>query len=470
MLIEIACQAGEGKELVVNILCPTGTLVHAYNDRLPDVPNVTVETIHSGMHIRDNDKVVDYAPPSRLRKVDVFLLDEASQIDDDVACKFAQAIKELPQKVIIGIAHDFKQLQAVGGVQNAMRTICASCEPHNTFVLKTVHRTADPGLLAYLAVIRLVQPTRQFLYQYWKRRRWRGDLVSCVRRGLKIAETTGKPFKWFTVTNQGTNEVNRAGVAVWAETHRIEDLPHFVCKGERKLWKDGMGDMVIAPDLVIRLTRNMDKPRGFVNGACGYVQDVFPRENAFTLLLTTGVLLLVHPMTEKIDGVNYTFLPCTYGYATTIRRAQGSTEDSGCLYFDHCYPPDPGYGYVAASRFRTQLHLYLYGKIRRTDWIPVDVDQDDAQLTLESDIDSSDTETSESSSSSGSSSDDAMSGIINFSTRTNESSALNALQDSHDEDASDSSSDGAMSVTFELPALVGGAPSMSALSRFQDPA
>ena len=63
-----------------------------------------------------------------------------------------------------------------------------------------------------------------------------------------------------------------------------------------------------------------------------------------------------------------------------------------------------------------------------------------------------------------------MSGIINFSTRTNESSALNALQDFHDEDASDSSSDGAMSVTFELPALVGGAPSMSALSRFQDPA
>ena len=95
----------------------------------------------------------------------------------------------------------------------------------------------------------------------------------------------------------------------------------------------------------------------------------------------------------------------------------------------------------------------------------MDVDQDDAQLTLESDIDSSDTETSESSSSSGSSSDDAMSGIITFSTRTNESSA-----DCHDEDASDSSSDGAMSVTFELPALVGGAPSMSALSRFQDPA
>ena len=91
----------------------------------------------------------------------------------------------------------------------------------------------------------------------------------------------------------------------------------------------------------------------------------------------------------------------------------------------------------------------------------MDVDQDDAQLTLESDIDSSDTETSESSSSSGSSSDDAMSGIINFSTRTNEFS---------DEDASDSSSDGAMSVTFELPALVGGAPSMSALSRFQDTA
>ena len=39
--------------------------------------------------------------------------------------------------------------------------------------------------------------------------------------------------------------------------------------------------------------------------------------------------------------------------------------------FDHCYPPDCGYGYVAASRFRSADGIYLYGRIRRTDFLPV---------------------------------------------------------------------------------------------------
>ena len=38
---------------------------------------------------------------------------------------------------------------------------------------------------------------------------------------------------------------------------------------------------------------------------------------------------------------------------------------------DHRYPPDAGYGYVAASRFKSKAGVYLYGKVRRTDFIPV---------------------------------------------------------------------------------------------------
>ena len=45
--------------------------------------------------------------------------------------------------------------------------------------------------------------------------------------------------------------------------------------------------------------------------------------------------------------------------------------DLGALYFDHTYPPDCGYGYVAASRFRSAAGIYLYGRIRRTDFLPV---------------------------------------------------------------------------------------------------
>ena len=67
----------------------------------------------------------------------------------------------------------------------------------------------------------------------------------------------------------------------------------------------------------------------------------------------------------------HSLLPCTYGYATTIRKAQGATLDFLCLYFDAAMAPDPGYAYVGASRCRTAAGLYHFGRIRRSDWRPV---------------------------------------------------------------------------------------------------
>ena len=82
-------------------------------------------------------------------------------------------------------------------------------------------------------------------------------------------------------------------------------------------------------------------------------------------------------MTE--DG--HTFLPCCYGYATTIRRAQGASLTCGAVYFDqHKHAAHRGYGYVAVSRFRSQAGSYLYGKLRATDFLPVGPEQEDEQL------------------------------------------------------------------------------------------
>ena len=72
-------------------------------------------------------------------------------------------------------------------------------------------------------------------------------------------------------------------------------------------------------------------------------------------------------------------LPCAYGYATTIRRAQGSSLAAGALYFDHCYPPERGYAYVGVSRFRTKLGVFHFGPIRRSDWLPVGEEKDGEQ-------------------------------------------------------------------------------------------
>ena len=65
-------------------------------------------------------------------------------------------------------------------------------------------------------------------------------------------------------------------------------------------------------------------------------------------------------------------MPCWYGYATTIRRAQGASLSKGCIYFDQKYRvAGRGYGYVGVSRFRSRGGVYLYGHMRRTDFLPV---------------------------------------------------------------------------------------------------
>ena len=105
-----------------------------------------------------------------------------------------------------------------------------------------------------------------------------------------------------------------------------------------------------------------------LGAAAGTVEKVLARHTGI-VKLSTGGLVLIHPVSG--DGDANLFLPCVYGYATTIRRAQGATLTCGCLYFDHSYPPERGYGYVGVSRFKTRAGVYHYGRIRRTDWLPV---------------------------------------------------------------------------------------------------
>ena len=121
------------------------------------------------------------------------------------------------------------------------------------------------------------------------------------------------------------------------------------------------------PGVVVGLTRNLDKERGYVNGAVGVVKTILASlegaPTVFTVRLSTGVLVVVHPVWIKKNR----FLPCTYGYATTIRRVQGATNRHGCLWFDHSYPPARGYGYVGVSSLQFKSGISLFGKIRRTD-------------------------------------------------------------------------------------------------------
>ena len=73
-----------------------------------------------------------------------------------------------------------------------------------------------------------------------------------------------------------------------------------------------------------------------------------------------------------MEEVGQTFLPCCYRYVTTIRRAQGSSLDLGCLYFDQRrHHAGRGYRYVGVSRFSYRAGCFLDEKLRQTDFLPV---------------------------------------------------------------------------------------------------
>ncbi len=132
------------------------------------------------------------------------------------------------------------------------------------------------------------------------------------------------------------------------------------------------------PGIVLRLSRNFDKQRGFVNGALAVVCESLRGNAVFTArLVGTGNMVLVHPIEE--DGLR--FLPCCYGYATTIRRAQGADLYHGCIYMDQQKRVAArGYAYVAVSRFKTRAGCYLYGKMRCSDFLPVGPEQENEVL------------------------------------------------------------------------------------------
>ena len=164
-------------------------------------------------------------------------------------------------------------------------------------------------------------------------------------------------------THKGVQRVNLAALRCLKDPIDAEML---VGEGYPSDPSVSAGNLILRVGLRLRVSRNLDKPRGFVNGALGTIKSVLSRCVA-TVLLDTGKLVLVHPIREG----ELTFLPCSYGYATTIRKVQGASLDGVVLYFDHSHPPDRGYGYVGASRAKTKAGLYHYGRLRRSDWLPV---------------------------------------------------------------------------------------------------
>ena len=363
-IIQLAIRLAAGGAKVL-ILCPTGQLVTAYLQRLGEDEEdcIVVETIHSGFRIARDADLKTYAPPGRLRRYDAIIIDEASQIDDRIADIFLCGYRELPQKPLLAIGADYQQLREVGHTQgeSTMQRLCRGVNP---FHLTANYRTNDEELKAFLKVVRVKQPRKCYVASFFEGRHLRGSLDACVGWTLSEGVRRGVNFTWLCVTHvRGVAKINLAALRSLPEPITEEDLQRYGVPGDHAAHAT---PIILRRGLRLRLSRNLDKRRGFVNGALCTIVEVLSRDVA-VVELASGKLCLLHPVTigEK------TFLPCAYGYATTIRKAQGASLDAVVLFFDHSHPPERGYGYVGASRAKSKGGLFLYGRLRRSDWLPV---------------------------------------------------------------------------------------------------
>ena len=190
------------------------------------------------------------------------------------------------------VVSDFKQLQPVGSGEFCRK--CCGCMQQ--VELKTVYRTTDEEHLKFLNRIREKQPDRSLLTEYYGDRHWRQQsLEECVAMGMKLAEQEQEPFSWLTCTNNGASMVCRAALSRIGVAEA--DLQSgYLCDPNTK------SDLriVAKPGIFVRLSRNFDKTRGFVNGAVAEVVESLDGNAVFIArLVGTGNLVLVHPITEQ---------------------------------------------------------------------------------------------------------------------------------------------------------------------------
>ena len=320
VLLHLAIWASEFMEVL--IICPTGLLVHQYKSRLPEqdgVERIRVDTVQGVLNYKrkGQDSKVTWSPPSALRRIDLILVDEGSQYADLEFGRLFQGLREQPHSPFVAIVADFQQLQPVVAEGDTSRELCKGfCQGLPTVELKTVYRTSDEDHLVFLNGIRHQQPDRPMLEQYFGDRHWKSshhELSDCVRMGMDKAEAAGQPFVWLTSTNRGSSEVSQAALEHKGVT--LDDLKKgYPCDPTSK----SLLNILAIVGLIIRLTRNLDKRRGFVNGATAVIVEPLDDSNSVVIakLIGTGNLVLVHPIHEHGE----TFLPCCYGYATTIRQ------------------------------------------------------------------------------------------------------------------------------------------------------
>ena len=246
----------------VFIGCPTGVLVSTYKNRMPESDLITVQTIHSGFRILRKADKRTYNPPSTLRHYDVFIFDEVSQLDDELAKILVYTLLQMPNKPLVLWVGDQQQLQSIGDGGYLRHFLEQESMKQMQLAMHENARSKDPVLLDWLHKVRTRQPAKQAIHEFFGDRHLGFNMHRAVLWCVDQRPDGQQPITWLTCTMRGAAKVNGHYLRILG-SKRGEDWSY---ESMQQMEDSMLGDpdyghyrMAIRPAMTLRLTKKLDK-------------------------------------------------------------------------------------------------------------------------------------------------------------------------------------------------------------------
>ena len=198
---------------------------------------------------------------------------EVSQLDDHIFEILIQVLLELPQRPLVVFAGDLSQLQPVGS-GGLIRSFLGNDDlMHIHMETHEFARSKDAVLLDFLSGARVRQPSKGAIREFFGSRHLGRDLPRAVAECRRISREAPPgdrdPATWLTCTNAGAQKVN------YEYLRQCYDLDGATLESHPGAFRAdpdyGVHKVVIQSGMWLRMTKNIDKDRGFCNGATGTV-------------------------------------------------------------------------------------------------------------------------------------------------------------------------------------------------------
>ena len=358
--VQAAIEESYNHAASVLVVAPTGRLAATYRNKYP---HLDVDTIHGAFALwKPEQETLELMMP-----YDLIVVEELGQLSESIferLIRLWRSAEQIPALVFVG---DFWQLPSV-----EPRRACHSQYWHSPLLAKrelfTMRRCKCDLLRRKLEILRTAKPSvkqlrfilkghkapsRQHRYSHLM---FEEPFLQDVQWTLE--ETPDTTF--LTITRSATAKLNELALeSLFPNAAPLAVIPadpesnlqNYTANQQKG---EAPSRLPLHKGMRVVLTKNLNKPIGFVNGMPATVLGM---QNSNVIVRTQpGRVMAIHPWTSESRVMHY---PMRIGYSSTLHKVQGATLDHVTVWLDiaNC----PAAAYVALSRVEYDKNWRFFG-------------------------------------------------------------------------------------------------------------